>query len=113
MRKDTRFVSKKICWKRVDDLIARNIRSLCTSLLPGGKINKRHEYIVKNPIRGDRHQGSFSVHVGSGPKCGMWYDFATHQGGDFISLWCYIRGSGLTRIEAARQILSQLGEKTE
>lgn len=71
-------------------------------LLPGGKLVRRREYVVRNPKRADRHPGSFSINVVNG----HWADFASgDRGRDPISLVGYLEG--VERIEVAR-LLGQL-----
>jgi hypothetical protein len=74
--------------------------------LPQGRRVGR-EYVAFNPTRRDRHLGSFKVAI-SGPRIGMWADFATgDKGHDLISLAAYL--FGLSQTEAARRIADMLG----
>src|SRR5262249_16112869 len=74
--------------------------------LPNGKRLGR-EYVALNPKRNDRHAGSFKI-VLSGPRTGMWADFATgERGGDIISLAPYL--FDLSQVEAARRLSRMLG----
>jgi hypothetical protein len=74
--------------------------------LPGGKRVGR-EYVALNPNRADRHLGSFKI-VASGPRVGMWADFATgDSGGDVISLAAFL--FGLSQPEAGRRLAKMLG----
>jgi len=76
--------------------------SLLMDLLPGGRLQGL-EYVVKNPTRGDRRPGSFSINIGSG----RWCDFATgERGGDLISLVAYIKV--LSQYEAALVLAKKL-----
>jgi putative DNA primase/helicase len=78
-------------------------------LLPGGKI-VGHEYIVRNPKRADKRAGSFKIRV-SGPKAGVWSDFAANaKGGDLVSLVAYLKS--LSRPEAARWIQEHIMSQT-
>jgi len=71
--------------------------------LPGGHF-KGDEYIVRNPTRTDNQPGSFSVNG----KTGAWADFSSGgEGGDLTSLFAYLHG--LTQVQAARQLISELG----
>lgn len=71
--------------------------------LPGGE-TKGKEYVSRNPTRGDRKAGSFSINTGTG----AWSDFATNdRGGDPVSLFAYI--NGLSQPEAARALAEKLG----
>ena len=74
--------------------------------LPGGK-RVGCEYVALNPKRTDRHLGSFKIAL-SGPRTGMWADFATgDKGRDVISLAAYL--FGLSQSDAARRIANMLG----
>lgn len=67
-------------------------------LLPNGEL-KNQEYVALNPTRHDRHLGSFRINTCTG----KWADFATgDKGGDFISLWAYVRG--ISQIDAVREL---------
>lgn len=71
--------------------------------LPGGKTQQR-EYVVKNPVRDDRHAGSFSVSLNHGG----WYDFATEdKGGDLVALVAYVEGC--EQLEALKRLEAFLG----
>jgi hypothetical protein len=75
-------------------------------LIPGGKV-VAGEYIVRNPTRRDATPGSFKVRV-TGPRAGMWADFATGaRGGDPVSLCGYLEG--VSQGEAARRLGRMLG----
>ncbi len=72
--------------------------SLLTNWLPGGRLYGEG-YWPLNPTRDDRHIGSFYIHISSG----LWYDFATEEGGgDIISLYAYI--NHLSNFEAAKEL---------
>ncbi len=67
-------------------------------LLPGGKL-ENHEYVTLNPTRHDKHPGSFRINIFTG----KWADFATNdKGGDFISLWAYVKR--ISQIDATRAL---------
>lgn len=64
---------------------------------PGGKV-KGNEYWVNSPLRNDHRGTSFSINV----RTGKWFDFATGEKGNLISLY-----AGIHRInynEAARRL---------
>ena len=64
---------------------------------PGGK-EKNGEYWVNSPLRNDKQGTSFSVNI----RTGFWFDFATGEKGNLISLY-----AGINRItygEAARRL---------
>lgn len=78
---------------------------LLMDLLPGGRIEGL-EYVVRNPTRGDRKAGSFSINIFTG----RWCDFATgERGGDLISLVAYIKV--LPQGEAARELARMMWGK--
>lgn len=74
--------------------------------LPDGK-KQGHEWVSRNPKRGDRKPGSFSVNLNTG----RWADFAEAdaRGGDVISLAAYL--AGVTQYEAACKLAKMLGLK--
>ena len=65
-----------------------NIRSVLSYLLPGGAF-QGSRFLVGD-VQGNRGD-SLSVEL-SGPKAGMWHDFATGEGGDIIGLWAAVSG---------------------
>lgn len=73
--------------------------------LPEGRVDGR-EYVARNPIRGDKNAGSFSVNL----KTGVWKDFAAHDvaGKDLIALYAYLHTSD-KQGEAARELGKMLG----
>lgn len=76
---------------------------LVPELLPEGT-RKGAEWWARNPTRGDRSAGSFSVSLHSG----RWHDFASgDSGGDLVSLaaylWC------VRQLDAARDLARRLG----
>lgn len=72
-------------------------------LLPNGR-KESSEWRVGS-IGGEPGQ-SLGVHL-TGPKAGVWSDFAAGKGGDLLDLWCAVRGVGLT--EAMNQACDFLG----
>lgn len=71
--------------------------------LPGGE-TKGKEFTARNPTRGDRKPGSFSINT----ETGAWADFATNDaGGDPVSLFAYLHG--MNQAEAARTLAEKLG----
>jgi putative DNA primase/helicase len=75
----------------VDDLKDRllgNLRGVLSYLLPAG-VFRQGKFTVGD-VQGNRGD-SLTVEL-SGPKAGMWHDFATGQGGDIISLWGAVAG---------------------
>ena len=75
------------------------------------RIGVRHrragpEIEMINPLRNDRHFGSFRVNM----RTGFWSDFATgDSGGDVISLVAYL--CGCRQIDAARRISDLVGQR--
>ena len=69
---------------------------LIESYFPGGKW-RNEEYIVNSPLRNDNNPGSFSIR-----NNGLFYDFATNDKGNFITL--VSRAKGITPLEAAKEI---------
>jgi hypothetical protein len=65
-----------------------NIRGLLSYLLPGG-VFQAGKFLVGD-VQGNRGD-SLSVEL-TGPKAGMWHDFATGEGGDIIGLWAAVSG---------------------
>ncbi|QQE88541.1 toprim domain-containing protein [Azotobacter chroococcum] len=76
---------------------------LVPELLPEGA-RKGAEWWARNPTRGDRSAGSFSVSLHSG----RWHDFASgDSGGDLVSLAAYLWGA--RQLDAARDLARRLG----
>jgi hypothetical protein len=72
-------------------------------LIPGGK-RAGGEYVALNPMRADRHLGSFKINL----HTGRWSDFSTgDRGGDPVSLVAYLEGC--SQGEAARRLARMLG----
>lgn len=75
--------------------------------LPGGEI-KGKEYTARNPTRGDRKPGSFSINT----ETGAWADFATNDaGGDPVSLYAFLHR--MSQPDAARVLADKLGVAAE
>ncbi len=75
--------------------------------LPGGE-TKGKEFTARNPTRGDRKPGSFSINT----ETGAWADFATNDtGGDPVSLYAYL--NGMSQLDAARALADKLGIAAE
>lgn len=89
--------------QRIAETALVAIDSLLAEWLPDGK-RKGDEYWPLNPVRGDRHPGSFSINM----RDGTWHDFASGDGGgDLVSLLAYLRGCG--QMDAALMIAERLG----
>lgn len=81
------------------------IRTLLPKLLPGGAW-KGDRYIARNPMRDDRHPGSFMVYADGG-----FIDFACPEeckGGDLVALYAYLKGFGARMEDAARALAEEL-----
>ena len=76
------------------------------SWLPGGH-KRGSEYVVANPVRGDRNPGSFSINLIEG----NWKDFASGDGGsDLVSLYAYLFHDN-DQGAAARELAENKGVK--
>src|SRR5215472_17109320 len=95
-------MSDTIDFDGINQAALRVARQLLQDLIPGGKFRGR-EYIVRNPRRDDHRPGSFTINS----KTGVWKDFATGDGGDFISLAAFVWYSG--RSVAALRLAHKLG----
>ena len=62
--------------------LAERLEALVRELLPDGR-REGHEWLVGN-VHGERGS-SLGVHL-SGPKTGVWCDFATGESGDALDL---------------------------
>lgn len=99
--------SNPIPFTAINDAARNNLTALVTRWLPDG-YREGCEWVARNPCRSDHRHGSFKVHIAPGPKCGMWRDFATDDGGsDPISLAAYL--FQLPQGEAARRLADMLG----
>jgi hypothetical protein len=97
----------KIDFETINRAALARLPDLCARWLPDGR-RRGHEFIARNPLRADRHAGSFSVNLSTG----RWADFAVGvSGGDPVSLAAYL--SGLGQADAARRLAEMLGEPRE
>lgn len=83
--------------------LAISAQAVAEMLLPGGK--RENQEWRAGSTSGDKGQ-SLGVHL-SGPKAGVWADFATGEGGDLLDLWRIARGVSLA--EAVTQAKAWLG----
>lgn len=84
-----------------------NAPAILRRWLPDGRRVGR-EYISVNPLRTDRHAGSFRINLTNG----KWADFAIGvSGGDLVSLASYL--FAISQSDAARQIAAMLGMRHE
>ena len=97
------FCSDSIDFPSLAQQLLRQSDSLLRDWLPHGRV-EGHEYVALNPLRQDKHLGSFRINM----KTGRWADFATNdRGRDLISLYAYLKG--LTQYEAAVKLSHQTG----
>lgn len=83
----------------VKRMLADRAQSVAEMLLPGGR--KEGSEWRAGSINGEKGQ-SLGVHL-SGPKAGVWQDFATGEGGDLLDLWRAAKGGTLAdALDAAR-----------
>lgn len=84
---------------QVKRMLADRAPAVAEYLLPGGR--KEGSEWRAGSTAGEKGQ-SLGVHL-SGPKAGVWSDFAAGQGGDLLDLWCAVRGVSLVgALEEAR-----------
>lgn len=97
-------------FKAIKQFAERNLLAIVEQLLPGGKVIGK-EYVVRNPMRDDKRAGSFKICI-SGPKAGVWSDFATSdKGGDLLMLVSHVKR--ISRGEAARWIKANIWPQTD
>jgi hypothetical protein len=95
-----------IDFQTVNRAALASLPALLGRWLPDGK-KRGHEWVARNPKRGDRQPGSFSVNLDTG----RWADFAQTdaRGGDVISLAAYL--AGISQHEAAQELAKMLDLK--
>jgi hypothetical protein len=95
--------AKPVDFDAVNAVALRILPALLQRWLSDGQVEGQ-EYVARNPLRADRHRGSFKVNL----RTGRWADFATgDRGGDPVSLAAYL--FGLSQIEAARRLAGTVG----
>ncbi len=87
--------------------LLRRLPSLVRELAPDGS-SKGGYWIAKNPVRDDRHAGSFWIRL-TGSAAGAWKDAAAGESGDVINLIAYILGHGEDKASTYQWCLSWLG----
>ncbi len=95
--------------REIARLLAADIRGLAADLAPGGR-REGAEWSARCPWRADQRPGSFKIHL-SGPRAGVWSDFATGEAGDALDLVARARFGGDLRaaLAWARQRLGLAG----
>jgi len=68
-----------------------------------GSFSRGGDYYILSPIRGDKTVGSFRIEESTG----LWFDYATNEGGDFIELVSKAKGVDLR--QAAEDIIKEAG----
>lgn len=93
----------RIDFERINRAALVALPALLGRWLPDGK-REGHEWVARNPRRGDREPGSFKVNMNT---C-RWSDFATgDRGGDPVSLAAYL--FNIRQGEAAARLAAMLG----
>jgi hypothetical protein len=95
--------SKRVDFGRINRAALANADAVVRGLLPEGR-REGHEWVARNPLRGDRRLGSFKVNLSSG----KWADFASgDRGGDLVALAALV--AGLPQREAAIRLAESMG----
>ena len=95
--------SRRINFDAINRVALANLTALLRRWLPNGRVIGS-EYIARNPLRDDRHLGSFKINISTG----RWGDFACGAaGGDVVSLLAYLLGA--PQREAAVRLATELG----
>lgn len=90
-------------YRSINDAAIPVLPEILERWLPGGKVLGR-EYVTRNPKRGDRTAGSFSVNI----TTAEWADFATRdRGKDIVSLAAWL--FNLEQPKAAENVAAMLG----
>jgi hypothetical protein len=88
--------------KAIDAAAIPHLQTILNRWLPDGR-NTGSEYIALNPLREDRHRGSFKINI----LTGKWSDFATDdKGHGAVSLAAYI--FNISKQEAAGNLAKML-----
>ena len=95
---------RRVDFARVRAAALARLPELLARWLPDGELRGR-EFTTRNPMRTDRHAGSFRINIDTG----RWADFAADgvRGGDPIALAAYL--AGCSQVEAARRLADMLG----
>lgn len=81
-------ILSRVSTEEIRSKLLSKLESALSYLLPNGKV-KSNQFLVGN-INGDIGE-SLKVEL-SGPKAGLWRDFATGESGDIFELWGKVRG---------------------
>ena len=79
---------QKLSVEMLKQRLHHQLRAVLLHLFPYGKIRNPH-FVIGN-VQGDAGE-SLKIEL-TGPKIGMWHDFATGEGGDILSLWGAAKG---------------------
>lgn len=95
--------SQRVDFDRINRAALANADAVVRGLLPEGR-REGHEWVARNPLRGDKRLGSFKVNLSSG----KWADFASgDRGGDLVALAAFV--AGLPQREAAIRLAESMG----
>lgn len=81
------------------------IHKWCPGWMQGQRTGKERK--IRSPLRDDKNIGSFSINEDTGE----WYDFATCEGGDALTL--YARIKGITNGQARAEIMGEVYDEKE
>ncbi|WP_417831630.1 hypothetical protein [Terasakiella sp.] len=96
-------MSQRINFQNINNRALSCLPSILSRWLPDGR-TEGAEYVARNPLRHDRHKGSFKVNLYSG----KWGDFASgDSGGDVVSLGAFL--AGISQKESALALAEMLG----
>ncbi|RZI46695.1 hypothetical protein EQU50_03440 [Candidatus Finniella inopinata] len=79
---------QKLSVEMLKQRLHNQLTTVLVHLFPYGRIRQPH-FVIGN-VQGDAGE-SLKVEL-TGPKIGMWHDFATGEGGDILSLWGAAKG---------------------
>lgn len=95
--------SRRVDFNRISSAALTRADAVVRGLLPEGR-REGHEWVARNPLRGDKRLGSFKVNLSNG----KWGDFATgDKGGDLVALAAFV--AGLPQREAAIRLAESMG----
>lgn len=93
----------RVDFQRINRAALPALPDILRRWFPDGRF-EGHEFVARNPTRGDRRPGSFKINT----RTGAWSDFATGDGGgDVISLAAYLDQTN--QVQAARNVAHMLG----